>query len=251
MSELKVIRFEPRSGAALPRWPDMPRESLESGAPVQSGLAYFEDAAIGLSAGLWECSAFTARLEPYPVHEFMLLLEGEVTIAEAGGRVTTVKAGESFVIPRGLHCQWIQKGRVRKYYVIYEPKDEPAVDVAALRVVKPEHVRAPAESSPPPSAEVLIGPVPKQHGQDCYVDPSGQFQIGTWDTSYYHRKVVPFPRYELMHFLEGSVSITHRDGGTQTFEAGDTLFIPKGTEADFKIGGDYLRKIYAIFAPRA
>ncbi|HEY4162566.1 MAG TPA: cupin domain-containing protein [Dongiaceae bacterium] len=253
MSELKVIRFEPQlpAGRAFPCWPDMPADSLESGSPVQSGHVYFEDAGIGLSAGVWECTAFTSRLEPYPVHEFMLLLEGEVTIVEAGGRETTVKAGESFVIPRGLPCRWVQKSKVKKYYVIYEPKDEAANASSASQVIKPDHHRAPKEPSPPPPSEVLNGPVPEQHGQDCYVDPSGRFQIGTWDTSYYHRKVVPFPRYELMHFLEGGVSTTDAAGNTQSFKAGDTLFIPMGARADFKVAGDYLRKIYVIFAPGA
>jgi uncharacterized cupin superfamily protein len=249
MSELKVIRFEP-AGGNFTRWPDMPAESLESGTPVQSGHVYFEDRGIGLSAGVWECTAFTSRPEPYPVHEFMLLLEGEVTIQEPGGRETTIKAGESFVIPRGLPCRWVQKGRVKTCYVIYEPKQEAAV-TGTLRVVKPDQRNAPAAPSPSPAPEVLIGPVPKQHGQDCYVDPSGRFQIGTWDTTYYHRKAVPFPRYELMHFLEGAVSITDDAGNAQTFRAGDTLFIPMGARADFKVDGGYLRKVYAIFAPGA
>lgn len=252
MSALKVIRFESHnpSGGDLPRRPDMARENVESGTPVQSGIVYYENPEIGLRAGVWECTAFTSRLGPYPVHEFMLLLEGEVTVEETGGRTTTVKAGESFVIPRGLHCRWIQKGRVKKYYVIYDPKT-PLSDATAGKIVKLDHHQAPNQTSPSPSPEVLIGPVPRQHGQDFYTDPSGQLQIGTWDTTYYHRKVVPFPRYELMHFLEGAVSITHRDGGTQSFKAGDTMFVPFGAEADFKIGGDYLRKIYVIFQPKA
>jgi uncharacterized cupin superfamily protein len=92
--------------------------------------------------------------------------------------------------------------------------------------------------------------VPKQRSHTCYTDPSGQFTVGIWDTSYYHRKIVPFPRYELMYFLDGVVSMTGDDGGTETFTAGDSVFVPLGAKADFKVDGDYLRKVYVIFMPR-
>ena len=251
MPDSKVIRFARYDGAdtALPRWPDIPAAGLESGLPVQGGITYFEKPKIGLSAGVWECTAFTGKMEPYPVHEFMLLLEGEVTIAEAGGMMTTVRAGESFIVPRGLTCQWKQPGYVKKYFVIFEEPASAPVAKNTPGVIKLDHRLIPTETSPAPAAETLFGPVPQQRSRDSYTDPSGQLMIGIWDTSYYHRKIVPFPRYELMHILEGSVSMTHDDGSVQAFAAGDTLFVPFGTMADFKVGGDYLRKIYVIFAP--
>jgi uncharacterized cupin superfamily protein len=74
----KIIRFEPRGPAetGLVRWPDIPPEALTAGTPVQRGHTYFEDKAIGLSAGVWDCTAMTTRLEPYSVNEFMIVLEG-------------------------------------------------------------------------------------------------------------------------------------------------------------------------------
>jgi uncharacterized cupin superfamily protein len=139
MSDPKVIRFDPHAGGALPRWPDIPAASIESGSPVQGGKTCFERPEIGLSAGVWECTAFTGKMEPYPVDEFMLLLEGEITILEADGKSTTIKAGESFILPRGLTCQWQQDGYVKKYFVIYEAPAGTPIGKTGLSVIKPDH----------------------------------------------------------------------------------------------------------------
>ena len=72
--------------------------------------------------------------------------------------------------------------------------------------------------------------------------------MGLWDTTGYHRKLIDFPRHELMHLLEGSVTFTDDKGGSQTFKAGDTFFVPLGTPNSWKSEG-YLRKIYCIFQP--
>ena len=56
----------------------------------------------------------TIKFGPYEVHEFMFLLEGSITMALADGTKVTINAGEAFVIPKGLPCQWIQTDYVRK-----------------------------------------------------------------------------------------------------------------------------------------
>ena len=74
--------------------------------------------------------------------------------------------------------------------------------------------------------------------------------MGVWDTTAYCRKLIPFPRHELMHILEGAVTLTDGDGNHQTFKAGDTFFVPLGAICDWRCEG-YVRKIYCIFQPRA
>ena len=73
---------------------------------------------------------------------------------------------------------------------------------------------------------------------------------GVWDTTGYHRKLIDFPRHELMHILEGEVTFEDDQGRSQTFKAGDTFFVPLGTPNSWK-SGDYLRKIFVIFQPKA
>jgi uncharacterized cupin superfamily protein len=82
-----------------------------------------------------------------------------------------------------------------------------------------------------------------------FEDLTGQWTVGVWDATPYERKVSPFPRHELMHLLEGSVTLTDGQGDAQTFTAGDTFFVPMGAPCGWK-NAEYVRKIYCIFQPR-
>lgn len=99
-------------------------EDLIAGDPVETGHNYFSDQTGQLTSGVWECTAYTARFEAYPVDEFCHVLSGEVTITEADGRAETFTAGECFVVPRGLKCTWHMPETLRKFYVIFEARSE-------------------------------------------------------------------------------------------------------------------------------
>src|SRR5690606_27835600 len=90
---------------------------LESGTPKQRAHVYFEDAARGLSAGIWDCTAMTGRPGPYPVDEYIQILEGVIELLLPDGGVEHFAAGDAFVIPKGLVCRWHQPGYVKKYFV--------------------------------------------------------------------------------------------------------------------------------------
>jgi uncharacterized cupin superfamily protein len=137
-----IIRFDREGpGKGLARWEDIPRDSLVAGKPVQREHFYFQDKALGLSTGVWSCTAMTMKPAPYPCNEFMILLEGTVTVIDGKGRETLTRAGQSFVIPKGMVCAWKQKGYVRKFFVIFEDEGAPTPDRAeaeALRVLQPD-----------------------------------------------------------------------------------------------------------------
>src|SRR5262249_6412382 len=117
-----IARFQPKGPRGmLDRVEDFPESILDSDQPVQHGHLYVDDRQHGFSAGVWECTPFKTTLgRPYPFNEFMVILEGSVTIVEPGDRETTIKAGEIFAIPKGLPCQWKQTGPVRKHYTIFD-----------------------------------------------------------------------------------------------------------------------------------
>lgn len=247
MSTQGIVRFQPNGPAGLGRLEDMPSEMLVTPTPVQRGHSYLEVAELGLSAGVWDCTPVTTKPGPYPVHEFMLVLEGAVTIVETGGRETTVRAGESFILPKGLECAWKQTEYMRKFYVIFDdPSGAAPADPSALSVISvdPRAAMEPMAVDPAP----IVGPVPKQHVRSWFADPTGQWTVGTWDAEPFERKVLPFPRYELMHLLEGSVTLVDGRGHGQTFRAGDTFLVPMGEPCAWK-STEYVRKIYCIFKP--
>jgi uncharacterized cupin superfamily protein len=240
--------FAHPDGDGLDDWGDIPAAELVSGKPKQRGRYCFNAPDIGLSAGVWDCTAFAAKMGPYSVDEFMMLLEGSVTITEAGGHVTRVEAGESFIIPRGLECAWTQEGHVRKIFVIYENPDIALPGKPAAEHVIKLDLAAALSPCGGPDPMLLDGPEPHCAERVAYADASGQFTVGLWSATPYDRKATPFGRYELMHFLEGQAEL--HDGGTsgQTFQSGETIFVPKGAPVGWR-SKRHVKKIFAILAP--
>jgi uncharacterized cupin superfamily protein len=255
MSDLKIIRFEPNgpAGRQFETWEAIDPASLVAGTPVQRGHLYHELPELGYSAGVWDCTALTSKVAPYEVNEFMLLLEGSVTIAVEGGEEVTIQAGESFVIPQGLRCSWKQTGRVRKYFVIFEDKSgRPHADPAALGVIRPQK-SGPAQGMTKievPNPEIFISSLPTQYDHGYFEDATHQMFVGLWESTPFERSVVPFPRNELMCILEGSVTLTDGDGTEHVFAAGDAAYVPMGTRCSWK-STETVRKFYAIFVPAA
>jgi hypothetical protein len=249
MISARFMRIFPHAGGGgLEDWGAIPAADLVSGSPTQRGRTYFNAPDIGLSAGVWDCTAFEGKMGPYSVDEFMILLEGSVTVTEAGGRVTRIKAGESFVIPRGLECAWKQDGYVRKIFVIYEnPKAPVPAKPAADRVVKLD-LGAQLAPCAGPDPSILNEPEPRCAEHVACTDASGQLTLGLWSATPYDRKATPFGRYELMHFLDGQVDL--HDGGAsgQAFQAGETIFVPKGVPLGWRSRTD-VKKIFVILMP--
>lgn len=102
-------------------WGNCDNENVVAGSPVETGHEYFRNATGALSSGVWECTAYTAVFDAYPVDEFCYILSGQVTITDDTG-TETFSAGECFVIPKGLKCTWEMLETVRKFYVILEPQ---------------------------------------------------------------------------------------------------------------------------------
>ncbi len=165
MSKPSIIPFDPRT--PLEAWDDFPPEDIVSGSRKQNGAILFEDKARGLTAGVWEQAANESRWLDYPVNEFMVVLEGEVVIVEED-RSVSIKAGESFIIPKGLRCRWTQPGHVRKFFVIH---DDPACPPVAgpLRTIKIDPKVALEPSTPPPP-EMLLAGNPVQNNHLYYAD---------------------------------------------------------------------------------
>ena len=235
MPKPAIIRFDPKA-----------KMEVIPGPYAEHVHSWLDGKAHGLSAGIWDAAANDSGWIEYPVDEFMIVLEGEIVVVEESGPVS-IKAGESFIMPKGIRCKWTVPNYAKKFFVIYENNDGPA-NKGPLKVIKLDTgIKLDPSEPPPPS--LLHSSVPSQHTHEYFKDATGQLTVGVWDTTGYHRKLIDFPRHELMHLLEGSVTFTDDKGGTQTFRAGDTFFVPLGTPNSWKSEG-YLRKIYCIFQPK-
>ena len=220
-------------------------EDIASGHPEQRGLTLFSAPEDGLTVGLWSCTPWVGASGPYPFDEFMILLEGSVTIRLPDSRAETLRAGDAFFIPKGLDCAWDQPETVKKIYVIFE-NGAPAGATFPLRVDR----QAVLATSEGPVPAVLIGPAPRQMAAEAYEDASGQFSVGVWATTPYHRRPIPYPRHELMHILQGEVTLTAEGQSPRTWRAGDSFLVPKGCVVDWVSTAD-VRKIYCSIVPKA
>lgn len=73
----------------------------------------------------------------------------------------------------------------------------------------------------------------------------GAVSTGTWLCAPCRCEIESFPVHEMMTILEGSVTVTTADGKAETFTAGDSFFIAKGTRCIWEITRT-LRKFYMV-----
>lgn len=105
----------------LDDWGPVDPESVASGEPLQHGLIIVQGETADEGFGVWRCTPYTSVWMDYPVHEFVQLIDGEVTIETEQG-ATTWRGGDSFFIPAGLRLRWVQPVEVLKLWFIAVPK---------------------------------------------------------------------------------------------------------------------------------
>ena len=111
------------------------------------------------------------------------MLEGHIIIEHENGNVQSFGPGESFAIPKGAPCVWKQTEDVRKYYFIFDDpsgakSDNPAA-LDAIRIIVPETLPQVDAGDP----EQYIGDSPSMGLKSVMLDPTGQFQVGIWESS--------------------------------------------------------------------
>ena len=249
MSEPKSIKFEADGPAdsGLQAWDPIPAEALTAGEPVQRGHTYFTDDSGTLTAGVWDCTPMTLKSGPYDVNEFMYVLQGSIQIVHDNGATDTIEAGQCFVLPKGTPCVWRQTEYVRKFYAIFDDPSGQSLDADALSVRRPD----PADALEPVGEQDTsryVGEVPEQTIKVYFQDATRQMTVGIWTTTEMHTRLLPFGRNELMHILEGEVTITDGNGIAHTYGAGDTFLVPKGMVYQWDSVG-IVKKIFCIFQP--
>jgi len=56
--------------------------------------------------------------DPFPYDEFVLVLEGQVTLTHIDGEKQTYKPGDTFLVPKGFLGTWDMSGKYREMIVI-------------------------------------------------------------------------------------------------------------------------------------
>lgn len=100
---------------------ELTAQMFESETPIQHSHDFYADESSGKYIGVWDTTDMVEASGLYPIDEFMVVLEGAAVIKNnVSGVSKTIYAGESFLIPKGLDCQWVQQGYLKKFYVILD-----------------------------------------------------------------------------------------------------------------------------------
>lgn len=210
------INFHNPDGTGLEQWDEMNPDNLLSGTPVQRGYLCDEITGAGYIAGVWDCTAFVDHPGPYGVDEFMYLLDGSVIMGMPDGTEVEVKAGEAFVIPKGLQCQWKQTGYVRKIFMILDgPEAKPACNPALTRVTVPDLA----------SPDLPAGAI--SAARTDFVNAAGTMRVSLAQHAATTSAASPAPANQVIVIMEGALTLTH-DGTPETFAKGEAVYVPQG-----------------------
>jgi len=80
-----------------------------------------------------------------------------------------------------------------------------------------------------------------------FATPDKAITVGVWECAPCREDIESYPVHEMMTVLGGSVTLTDAEGHAETFTAGDTFFVAKGTKCTWHIT-ETLRKFYMIAA---
>lgn len=81
----------------------------------------------------------------------------------------------------------------------------------------------------------------------AYATEDESVTSGVWECAPCRAVIDAYPVHEMMTVISGSVTLTHPDGRAETFGAGDSLFVAKGSALTWEITAT-LRKFYMIAA---
>ena len=209
-----------------------------TGEPIQHTHEYYSNDELGLYVGVWDTDDMIEAAEPYGMDEFMLVLEGQAIIKDnCSNKQTTINAGETFVLPKGYDCQWIQQGYLRKFFFISCNPTEPIpVTPTYNRVVLPEVDRKSLTNDSQLNAATSSNPFRSSKSVALrefinYQSVSGKFQVSSWESTTFESELQPFPRHQLSIVREGSINIVDKQQLHHTFVAGDAFLLLRAPNA--------------------
>ena len=200
-----------------------------SGGPVTAG-------AIALAAG-------SGAVRALPADEFIIVSEGSITLTQLGVTLT-LEAGQSAVIQQGAAFSWAAQAPVSLIFTRYNRS------VPGDGAIIPVKENPQLDASGGPLAELLLTPAPVCRNYSDYRSADGEFVVGTWDSTPYHRRTMFYRHYELMYLLEGSVTFIDEAGRSGTFSKGDIFLVEQTANCTWESRVD-VAKVYVIYRPAA
>ncbi len=192
----------------------------------------------GVSAGRVRFNG-TLEIEAFPHTETLVVHAGHVVLSSAE-HTLELGVGASAVIGRGTRLRVQASDHSEWAFCALDLPDAPARP--GLTFLDPHTLLNPSAA---PEPAILIGPAPQCRALNLFDDDATQLRIGIWDSTPYARHGRPHKLHELMHLLEGSVTLQDDAGSAVTVNPGDTVFVAHGAPCAWT-SSVYVRKVYAV-----
>ncbi len=108
----------------------------------------------------------------------------------------------------------------------------------------PETGMKPSDFTAP---DAFVGADRTELNHSFFITPDESILSGVWLCAPCREEIDSYPVHEMMTVISGSVTVTGADGKAETFTAGDSFFIAKGTKCVWEIT-ETLKKFYMIAA---
>lgn len=109
-----VIKLPPTEGFE-PSTADLDGWVVTEGSPKMKTWVLHTSAAGDMASGIWECTVGSYHAT-YTAYEYVVLIEGRITITPDDGTPVTVKAGDAFVVEPTFKGTWKIEENVRKHF---------------------------------------------------------------------------------------------------------------------------------------
>ncbi len=240
-----IVEFNPyetRSAAFLP-WIDQDNADLSKNAFFKRGFYYTRNDEHGMFAGEAVLRAFDGEIASLPVELFLIVVEGEISVTDAKGRVTKLTKNETAAFPRGLRAHWKQGENTRIFFMLHSGESAPVAIADELAIVVPQLDEKLDAIDGPAADLILTSPRPTVGRKVIYTSNGGHLSVGLWEATAYTRKLAAFGDYELMYFIEGDVEITNAIGESRLFKPHEAFLVNRSVSNAWKTTG-YIRKVY-------
>jgi uncharacterized cupin superfamily protein len=225
----------PHTDRQLPR----PAFALQ-GDPLAAGrTVHFHQPVEGYALGESVSVGANLLIEDFPWVELGIIEAGELTLKGEGFHLE-LKAGDCFVLPRGVKVHWQHRGLLRRVFMAF-PGLAASNDMPTqpLKIDFSETLQA----CSPPAANVLLTPTPQAWSKELFA--CADLRIGLWQCEPYSRKQVTPGYSELMFFLEGAITLTSDQGTAHRVTAGEVVVLPTGATNAWS-SQETVRKVYCI-----
>ncbi len=192
----------------------------------------------GVSAGLVQFSGETV-IDAFPHSETLVVHAGHVLLSSAE-QTLELGVGSSAVIGLGTRLTVQASAGSKWAFCAVDQADAPVCP--GLTLLAPYTLLNPSAA---PEPQILIGPTPQCRAFNLFDDTVTELRVGIWDSTPYARHGRPHKLHELMHLLEGSVTLQDNEGAKVTVKTGDTVFVAKGAPCAWT-STVYVRKVYAV-----